>query len=234
MTKNARFITLVVFVLFLGLTWGTASSHYSFFPYKQLRSIKRAFSPELAFNPYHYDRISIFNTFQSSANIVMLGDSLTDFGEWNAMFPGKSIVNRGISGDRTDGILKRLNEVLSIGASDVFIMIGFNDLNAGVDPSKVITNYKNILLELTNENIHVYIQSILCVNAADNPVNKLISQVNQQLNLIAQNNHNVTYIDLNAKLSTSGKLNDQFTTDGIHLNGKGYEVWRDTLHLFID
>jgi len=72
-------------------------------------------------------------------------------------------------------------------------------------------------LELTNENIRVFIHSILFVDIAENSINKIKAQVNQHLNLMAQNNQNMTYIDLNAKLSTSAKLNDQFTTDLIHL-----------------
>lgn len=234
MTRRILFFLLFSFTLLIGLIWGVASTHYNFFPYKQLRNIKRIISPELAFNPYYYDRVSIFNTFQGNADIVMIGDSLTDFGEWNEILQGKSILNRGISGDRTDGVLKRLDSVIATGASKAFIMIGFNDINAEVDAVKIIKNYEDIILKLTDNGMSVFIQSILFINDnAKSPTNKIIAQVNHQLKTLSQNTQSVTYINLNSKLAPSGKLESQFTTDGIHLNSKGYEVWRDLLHLFI-
>ena len=47
-------------------------------------------------------------------DVVMIGDSLTDGAEWREIFPDQKIVNRGIDSDTTDGVLARLDEIVSI------------------------------------------------------------------------------------------------------------------------
>jgi lysophospholipase L1-like esterase len=37
------------------------------------------------------------------------------------------------------------------------------------------------------------------------------------------------YLDLNAVLSREGVLQEEFTTDGVHLTPQGYELWRNAL-----
>jgi len=36
---------------------------------------------------------------------------------------------------------------------------------------------------------------------------------------------NISFINLNTVLSDNSRLQPQLTTDGIHLNNKGYELW---------
>jgi len=64
-------------------------------------------------------------------DIVFIGDSLTDSAEWEDLFPSSNIANRGIGGDRTNGVLKRMNSIYSTNASKAFIMLGINDLKFG-------------------------------------------------------------------------------------------------------
>ncbi len=45
------------------------------------------------------------------ADVVLLGDSLTDFGEWPDLLPDLSVQNRGISGDTVWGVQKRLDQI---------------------------------------------------------------------------------------------------------------------------
>ncbi len=45
--------------------------------------------------------------------IVFLGNSITENGDWNELFKNKRIVNRGIGGDVCFGLLNRLDEVIS-------------------------------------------------------------------------------------------------------------------------
>ena len=72
------------------------------------------------------------NLFQqlpnTSGEIIFLGDSMTEYGEWVEFFGNPNIKNRGIAGDMTDGILDRLDEVTASSPSQLFLMIGVNDL----------------------------------------------------------------------------------------------------------
>ena len=61
--------------------------------------------------------------------IVFLGNSIIEAGEnWNEKFGVDNIVNRGISGDFTEGILVRLDEIIYYKPLAVFILIGINDI----------------------------------------------------------------------------------------------------------
>ena len=60
--------------------------------------------------------------------IVFLGNSITARGNWSEWFNNKRIINRGISGDRTDGVLYRLDEVISSKPKKIFLLIGVNDI----------------------------------------------------------------------------------------------------------
>jgi len=74
-------------------------------------------------------------------NIVLLGDSITEGFDVPTYFPGRRVLNRGIGGDvignalpQDDlrGVLRRMDEsVFDCAATDVFLMIGINDLNSG-------------------------------------------------------------------------------------------------------
>ena len=59
------------------------------------------------------------------------------------MFNDLRIKNRGISGDVSAGILKRVDEVVMRRPSKVFLMIGVNDLARGLSTDSVV---RNILL----------------------------------------------------------------------------------------
>ncbi len=84
--------------------------------------------------PRYRERVSIFSTSPATAQIVFLGDSLVERAEWAEFFPGTGAVNRGIGGDTTEGVLKRLDQLgLKPGKSGrVFLYIGINDLLSGI------------------------------------------------------------------------------------------------------
>ena len=65
--------------------------------------------------------------------IVMLGDSHSEYGkDWNRFFPNaRKIINRGIIGDDSRGISKRLDQILPYHPSKIFFECGTNDLSHG-------------------------------------------------------------------------------------------------------
>ena len=79
---------------------------------------------------YYNKRCSDFNESPIGFDkIVFLGDSITEAGEdWNKYFNTQNIVNRGISGDTTEGVLARLSEICYYKPLAVFLLIGINDI----------------------------------------------------------------------------------------------------------
>ncbi len=78
----------------------------------------------LAQYPYWKARTTLFSSFHSTAKNVMIGDSLTNYGEWHEIFPETSIVNRGIVGDTTYGVIRRLDSIINTKPDNAFIMLG--------------------------------------------------------------------------------------------------------------
>src|SRR5215207_5061705 len=66
------------------------------------------------FRPANYaQRVENFRSYPNSQqDIIFLGNSITDYTDWNELLQLPQARNRGISGDITFGILERLDEVI--------------------------------------------------------------------------------------------------------------------------
>lgn len=168
--------------------------------------------------------------------ILFLGDSITDEGDWSELFPDSPVENRGIGGDTTLGVLNRLDQVIALQPSQIFLMIGTNDLCFGRSIPDTMTNYRQIVNRLRAElpTTKIYIQSVLPFNDTLFPsrsfrTNKNIKQLNVEIKKLAQTDH-LPYIDLTPTFTdANGRLPANYTTDGLHLNKLGYLQWREQI-----
>ena len=74
---------------------------------------------------FYFDRIDEFKNVPIGFNkIVFLGNSITyGMRNYDSVFYVKNIVNRGISGDYTEGVLGRLDEIIYYKPVAVFLLI---------------------------------------------------------------------------------------------------------------
>lgn len=190
---------------------------------------------ENKFGTYYNQRLSLFEKLpDTKGEIIFLGNSITDGGEWCELLGSSKVKNRGISGDVTEGILFRLNEVTRSKPKMVFLLIGINDLSRGIDKDTVLSNICTIARKIKSDSpkTKVFIQSILPVNASlglfKTHTNKTpeVLWVNEHLKYWCEKEH-VMYVDLFAqfKCQDSNLLNPQLTNDGLHLTGEGYLLW---------
>ena len=177
-------------------------------------------------DPYYKHKKSQFEMLAQNDKykIVMLGDSITDEGEWAELLDSRLVQNRGISGDTTDGVLQRLDSI-NKSAEKVFIMIGVNDIMRGKSVDEIFFNYQKIIQILKEKNIKVYIQSTLFIGEkrAEN-FNIKVETLNIKLKQFASDN-NLIFIDLNKILSSNKMLKHEFTSDDLHINGSAYKLW---------
>lgn len=177
-------------------------------------------------DPYYKHKKSQFEMLAQNDKykIVMLGDSITDEGEWAELLDSRLVQNRGISGDTTDGVLQRLDSI-NKSAEKVFIMIGVNDIMRGKSVDEIFFNYQKIIQILKEKNIKVYIQSTLFIGEkrAEN-FNIKVETLNKKLKQFASDN-NLIFIDLNKILSSNKMLKHEFTSDDLHINGSAYKLW---------
>ena len=177
-------------------------------------------------DPYYKHKKSQFEMLAQNDKykIVMLGDSITDEGEWAELLDSRLVQNRGISGDTTDGVLQRLDSI-NKSAEKVFIMIGVNDIMRGKSVDEIFFNYQKIIQILKEKNIKLYIQSTLFIGEkrAEN-FNIKVETLNKKLKQFASDN-NLIFIDLNKILSSNKMLKHEFTSDDLHINGSAYKLW---------
>ena len=190
-------------------------------------------------NGYYRDRLAFFNKLPNSKNeIVFLGNSITEVGDWQEIYPGQTIVNRGISGDNSFGVFARLDEVLESKPAKIFLMIGVNDIKRGTPNEYIAANYRRIVekVKAVSPRTKVYLQSVLPVTEsvlADiyaKIKNDKIRDLNTKMKAIAAENK-LVYIDLHNEVFAdgNGQLKRDLTTDGLHLKPAAYILWVDYL-----
>lgn len=201
--------------------------------------VKLPVLPDSLFSAYYQQRLSLFKTLPVLPGcIIFLGNSITNGSTWSALFPDTKLINMGISGDNTAGVIHRLPIVLHKKPAKVFLLIGTNDLAARISPDSVIKNIFLIADYIHQEApaTQLYVQSILPVNDAmksDFPDHlhntKVIQLVNEQLEMQADR-HFYTYLNLFSFFAgADNKLRPDFTNDGLHLMGKAYMLWKHLL-----
>ena len=172
---------------------------------------------------------------EGSRPIVFLGDSLTAECEWREMFGNNALIlNRGIGGDTSAGVLKRAASVAALQPAAVFLMIGTNDaLKLDYRPDDTIQKDRAIVQTILqgSPGTKIYLESILPTR---NPkFNRWSGNVNDGIRGLADGN-TVAYLDIRAAFVDDGALNSNFTEDGIHLNGAGYQCWKRQLDPIVE
>lgn len=192
---------------------------------------------------YHNARLTGFKTDKVAKNkIVFSGDSMIEFGQWEDLLNNTTIINRGILGDNSFGLLNRINDIIGLQPKILFVIIGINDI-AGNIPVKVTLNniceFVNQIIE-NSPTTKIFVHSILPTNPVhsehrvefSNHYNKNDHVVELNNLLKSQSKYlEFSFIDLYKYfVDENGNLNFEFTNeDGLHLNSKGYQLWADIL-----
>ncbi len=164
---------------------------------------------------------------RTQEDIIFIGDSQVERCQWHELFENCKLKNRGIGGDNLNGLISRIKNEIDSPPKKIFIQIGINDI-IGKKTSKYILEKYKILIETINKkasNTEIYIISILPANNLIWPYelinNKQIPELNAQLSRL----DSIVFIDLYSKITDKkGDLEKEFTTDGLHLNHKGYQL----------
>ncbi len=159
--------------------------------------------------------------------LVFIGDSLTQWFDWQGRFPEYIIVNLGISGETVEGLLARLELIHSqvCNPDYIFIMSGIN--NIANEQFMRVEPYREVVRNLTSwyKKSKVVVQSILPVDLSWIS-NGIIIDTNRSLEKIAIE-YASRYLDIYRNfVDSNGDLKKGYlSNDGVHLANKGYAVW---------
>jgi lysophospholipase L1-like esterase len=169
----------------------------------------------------------------TKGQIVFLGNSITEMGNWAELTGLPNTLNRGIGGDVTFGLLQRVDDVIRRQPSKLFILIGINDIGKDIPDPKIADNCR-ILIEKVkagSPSTQIFLQSILPVNPT---VRKFPQHYDKEQHIIHTNGLLREVADKTAVrfvniyplfLDNQQRLNSSLTADGLHLNQQGYKLW---------
>jgi len=165
--------------------------------------------------------------------VIFFGDSITEFWDLAASFPGKPYINRGISGQTTSQMLVRFRaDVIALQPKVVVILAGTNDLAGNTGPMTIEMTEANYasLADLARVNhIRIVFASVLPVHdyagikqSEFRPPAK-ICQLNQWLYQYCIEQHHI-YLDYySALVDDRSMLQANLSDDGVHPNEECYE-----------
>jgi lysophospholipase L1-like esterase len=174
------------------------------------------------------------STLKKEDLIIMLGNSITARGDWSGLMPNNTVLNMGVGGDRTSGMLSRLASALARNPKVLCVMGGINDLIAHASVNSVYNNLEQIVLRAKAAGVYVIIQGTLMTGAAypnSGTLNPAIrDQLNPMLSALASRESNVRYLDVNRVLGNGSETKDEYlTADRLHINDAAYALWASEL-----
>lgn len=192
-----------------------------------------------AFIPDHgARRIALFEQQPVvTGRVLFLGDSITEGGDWAALTGDSTVVNRGISGDITFGVLKRMDDVIRRKPSKLFILIGINDIGKDIPDNVIADNIRKIIqtTQRRSPDTEIYLQSLLPVNPTVQGFPQHYDKEHHVLNTnrllrIVASSTGAEFVDLFPEfLDEHYRMDARLSPDGLHLNERGYEVWMQHL-----
>ena len=199
--------------------------------------VHRWLRPKPPPSPYRDTRVSLFAGLPAPAGAtVMLGDSLTDWGEWHELLGRGDVLNRGINRETLAAALHedRLAPILAGPPATIVIMLGINDLLRGAPVLRVAGDYRELVARIRarSPRTRIVVQSVLPIRralAGGGPSPDAIRDLNARLEAMCREGA-CTYLALFPLLAAAdGELDPRFTSDGVQLGYEGYRVWRDAL-----
>ena len=164
--------------------------------------------------------------FAGSSSIAMWETLDKDFG----YFP---VLNRGISGSMlADNVQSVYRIVLPYKPPVVVIYAGENDLVEGETPERVLHDYQTFtsIVHRKLPATRVVFVSIKPSIARDSLIGK-IRETNRLISNFTRTDKRLGYVDVfTPMLDPSGRpRRELFLEDGLHMNARGYAIWRDRI-----
>ncbi len=180
---------------------------------------------------------------EGNFDLLFLGDSITDFWRtrgkavWDANFTPMKAANFGISGDRTQHVLWRIQNGELDGAHPklTVLMIGTNNTrtNTAAEIAEGVTAIVKQIQAKCPAGKILLLGVFPRANTPDEAEREKISQKIKDINRIIaglDDGKSVKYLDIGAKfLDADGKLPKTVMPDLLHPNEKGYQIWADAI-----
>ena len=176
---------------------------------------------------------------QGKCDLIFIGDSITQGWEgrgrkvWAKFYAKRNAVNLGISGDRTQHVIWRLDNgnLYRIKPKAAVIMIGTN--NSGSNTSQEIADGLGVIVKQLRKKLPETKLLLLGVFPRGTNNTDKRRKVNEGANAIFKklaDGKAVHYLDIGPNfLQKAGTLPREIMPDLLHLSEKGYTIWAESI-----
>lgn len=203
---------------------------------------RAATKPTTAAAPFA-NEIAAFEALDRSPNaptqngIVFYGSSSIRF--WKSLsadFPGLPVINRGFGGSRMDQCVMYLDRaVVPLKPRAIFVYAGDNDLAAGHSVDRVVADTHEFVYEVHRKlpQTKVYYLSIKPSPSRAQFLAK-VKDANARIKAMAEKD-DFTFVDVaTPMLDGDGQPREElFIKDRLHMNEKGYAIWKDVIAPYV-
>ena len=161
---------------------------------------------------------------------VILGDSLGMWMPSDTLPRDRLWLNQSISGDTTAGVLGRLSAFANTRPTRIHLLAGVNDLKNGVPEATIAINIQTTVRQLQQQHpeAQIVVYSVFPTRW-ENITNDRVETLNRHLAAVAEETA-VEYRNIYSQFQDAeGSMRVELTTDGLHLNTQGYDVWRQAM-----
>jgi lysophospholipase L1-like esterase len=188
---------------------------------------------------------------QGGIDLLFMGDSITDFWRnrgsnvWNQYYTPRHAANFGISGDRTQHVLWRMDngELDGIKPKVVVLMIGTNNTGKERDNKtprntvpETIEGVQAVVGELRARlpDSKILLLAIFPRGTLDDPQRAQVALINTVIARL-DDGKMVRYLDIDPKfIEADGTLPRSIMPDLLHPNAHGYQIWADAMEPTLD
>jgi lysophospholipase L1-like esterase len=167
-----------------------------------------------------------------AGSVVFVGSSSIRMWETLASdFPGLPVLNRGFGGSELGDVVRFADRIVVPYKPRVVVLYaGDNDLAAGKTPAQVLAEFQSFVAIIHRElpGSRVAFVAIKPSIARVNIIDKMRA-ANQLIRDYIRTDDKLVYVDVfTPMLDESGRpRRELFLEDGLHMNAKGYAIWRD-------
>lgn len=178
-------------------------------------------------------------------DVLFMGDSITDFWRrkaprfginiWNKYYPPLHAADFGISGDRTEHVIWRIDhgELDGLHPKVVVLMIGTNNSKSN-SPEQIAEGIRVILNKIQEKcpETKILLLGVFPRNTVKDTPEQIAApaKVNAIISTFADGKR-IVYLNINDKfLGPDGKVPAEIMPDFLHPNEHGYQIWADAMN----
>jgi lysophospholipase L1-like esterase len=170
--------------------------------------------------------------YTQSCDIAMFGDSNTEGGNWNSLIKNGLVLKKAFSGYTSGQLAGMISRTIKYHPKIVFIQAGANDVRSRCFSLEYTMSNLKFMADTLRVNHIIPVFQKLFYRQNRPEANIIIDSINASLFEYCQK-ENIDLIDIGKYLHDSTGLKADVTTDGQHLNAKGYKLWARVINEYL-